>query len=76
VIWEFSCEPIEEDYWADLANLRADLANVKSALSRSVAGLLNPEEISAMRKRVEHLLRTRIYPAPSAHRRNYPWPPI
>ncbi len=76
VIWEFSCEPIEEDFLADLASLRADLANAKGALSRSVAGLLNPEELSAMRKRVEYLLRTRIYPAPSAHRRNYPWPPI
>lgn len=76
VIWEFSCEPVEEEYLTDLSNLRVDLTNTKGELFQRVATLLNPGELTAMRKRVEHLLRTRIYPAPSAQRRNYPWPPI
>jgi uncharacterized repeat protein (TIGR03843 family) len=76
VIWEFSCEPIEEAYLADLALLRSDLATAGSALLQRMAGFLSTTEFSAMQKRVEHLLRTRIYPAPSMHRRNFPWPPI
>jgi len=76
VIWEFSCEPIEAVYLADLTTLRNDLAQTKSDLSQRLVGFLSQAEFVAMRKRVEHLLRTRMYPAPSSHRRNFPWPPI
>jgi hypothetical protein len=41
-----------------------------------IVRLISQPELAAMRKRIEHLLRTRTYPAPSLHRRNYPWPPI
>jgi hypothetical protein len=76
VIWEFSCEPIAPNYLSDLAALRGDLDDKSSPLGRRIARLVSPPELAAMRKRVEHLLRTRSYPAPSTHRRNYPWPPI
>ncbi len=76
VIWEFSCEPIPATYLTDLAGLRGDLDDKGSPLGRRIARLVSPPELVAMRKRIEHLLRTRIYPAPSVHRRNYPWPPI
>ena len=76
VIWEFSCEPIEADYLADLAALRATLTEADSPFRRRLAPLVSAPEVAAMRKRIEHLLRTRNYPAPSAQRRNYPWPPI
>ena len=75
VIWEFSCEIIEDVYLADLAALRRELA-ADSELRQSLASLLSQAEFSAMRKRIEQLLRTRVYPAPSSHRRNFPWPPI
>lgn len=76
VIWEFSCEPIEADYLADLTTLRNALIEADSSFRRRLAPLVSAPEVAAMRKRVEQLLRTRSYPAPSAHRRNYPWPPI
>ncbi len=76
VIWEFSCEMIEEEYLADLSLLHNELADAHSALRQCMIEFLNQAEFSAMRKRIEHLLRTRIYPAPSSHRRNFPWPPI
>lgn len=76
VIWEFSCEPIEEDHLADLAALRNDLLNASSLLMKRLDGFLSAAEFVAMRKRIEHLLRTRCYPPPLPHRRNYPWPPI
>lgn len=76
VIWEFSCEPIEENYLADLAALRSDLLNAGSLLMKRLDGFLSAAEFVAMRKRIDHLLRTRCYPSPLPHRRNYPWPPI
>ena len=76
VIWEFSCESIEENYLADLAGLYRDLKDKDGALVPRMALLVSQPELIAMRKRIDHLLRTRIYPAPSTHRRNYPWPPI
>ncbi len=76
VIWEFSCEMIEEAYLADLDALRSELTGADSELRHRLAGLLNQAENAAMHKRVEHLLRTRMYPAPSPQRRNFPWPPI
>ncbi len=76
VIWEFSCAPIAAHDLADLAALRAALDDQASLLGQRIARLVSPPEVIAMRKRSDHLLRARSYPAPSAHRRNYPWPPI
>lgn len=76
VIWEFSCEPIEENYLSDLAALRSALLNAGSPLMKRLESLLSAAEFAAMRKRIDHLLRTRCYPSPLPHRRNYPWPPI
>ncbi|MBK8796754.1 MAG: SCO1664 family protein [Anaerolineales bacterium] len=76
VIWEFSCEPIEETHLVDLTSLQRALETKGGSLWRRIAALVSAPELAAMRKRIEHLLRTRIYPAPSVHRRNYPWPPI
>ena len=32
--------------------------------------------LDAMLSRIQTLLRKQTFPAPQAHRRNYPWPPI
>ncbi len=76
VIWEFSCEPVSEVLLTDLARLRDDLRNSRSAAMRRLAPLVDEQELAAMRRRIDLLLRTRVYPSPPAHRRNYPWPPI
>ncbi len=76
VIWEFSCEPVGEALLTDLARLRDDLRNSSSAASRRLAPLVTEAELASMRRRIDLLLRTGAYPAPPAHRRNYPWPPI
>lgn len=76
VIWEFSCETIEDVYLSDLAMLREELIDTDSNLHQTLTEFLSQAELAAMRKRVEHLLRTHIYPAPLSHRRNFPWPPI
>ena len=53
----------------------ADKARRLKAEGRSVVDL-SGGEYDALRKRLGRLVRTQVYPAPSPHRRNYPWPPI
>lgn len=75
VIWEFSCEPIQPDLRYDLETLRTELDNGRGML-RDLRRLLADDEIVAMKRRLEHLLRSGAHPAPIPQRRNYPWPPI
>jgi uncharacterized repeat protein (TIGR03843 family) len=76
VIWEFSCEPIEPPLLADLRAFAESLADEDRLLVRQLRALLSRQELAAVRKRVEQLLRSGNYPAPIPQRRNYPWPPI
>ncbi len=76
VIWEFSCEPIELPLLDDLRSLSGNLADDDCVMTRQLRALLNKQELAAMRRRVDQLLRSSIYPAPIPQRRNYPWPPI
>lgn len=76
VIWEFSCEPIEPPLLDDLRSLSGSLADDDCVLTRQLRALLNKQELAAMRRRVDQLLRSSSYPAPIPQRRNYPWPPI
>lgn len=76
VIWEFSGEPIERDSMASLQQLCAQLADPQQPLRRQLCTLLSDAETAALLARVQRLIRTRTYPAPQPHRRNYPWPPV
>jgi uncharacterized repeat protein (TIGR03843 family) len=76
VIWEFSCEPIEPPLLDDLRSFSGNLANNDCVITRQLRALLNKQELAAMRRRVDQLLRSSSYPAPIPQRRNYPWPPI
>ena len=76
VIWEFSCEPIEPPLLNDLRMLETSLTDDGCVLVRQLRALLNKQELAALRRRTEQLVRTGSYPAPVPQRRNYPWPPI
>lgn len=76
VIWEFSGEPIEDDYIDDLETLRTQLSDEEHTMAQQICRLLNHEEYQALIDRTERLLRRQIYPTPQPHRRNYPWPPV
>ena len=76
VIWEFSDQPIDPDLMADLERVRCQLLDPRDPLTNEIAMLLAPDEILAMRDRLDVLLRGATYPAPSPFRRNYPWPPV
>jgi uncharacterized repeat protein (TIGR03843 family) len=76
VIWEYSCEVIGSPLLADLRSVQAQLGNEASPLAKSLRPLLSRQELAAMVKRLDKLLRNGAYPAPIPQRRNYPWPPI
>ncbi len=76
VIWEFSGEPIEDEFLADITDLQKQLANSEHPLAQNLCSLLSDDEYQHLLMRIEHLLRRQIYPVPQPHRRNYPWPPV
>ncbi len=76
VIWEFSDEPIEPAFLADIAALQQTLCDPQHELTRELSTLLSPAEMAALVARLAFLTRTQHYPAPQSHRRNYPWPPV
>jgi uncharacterized repeat protein (TIGR03843 family) len=76
VIWEFSGEPIEPELMAELEELARAVDDEQSELARVLCHLLSPAECAALLSRVRTLLRSCTFPAPSHHRRNYPWPPV
>lgn len=90
VIWEFSDEPIPQPLLDDLTSLRDQLMEKPSArtptgaeagerplaLADELCILLAPNERRALLLRVQALLKSRFFPSPHPHRRNYPWPPV
>lgn len=72
VIWDFAGEPIPETILERIEVL-ADALRPHTELVRQLATLLTTEEIIALRKRVRHLLETRVFPQPGPGR-VVPWP--
>lgn len=73
VIWEFAGWPIPDEMLESLAHLQMLLAQANNPLLLNV--LLSPEELTAMRRRLDKLLRQKIFPQPGSGR-HYPWPPV
>ena len=74
VIWDFAGEPIPEDLLADLQQFRDRLGSEQD-LKTAISSLLEPLEISGLRRRADKLLAARQFPEPGPGR-NYPWPPL
>ncbi len=75
VIWEFAGSPIPTRLREDLVAFGQQLDDPNSAVSQGLAVLLSPEEILALRRRLNRLLDKGIFPEPGAGR-HYPWPPV
>lgn len=73
VIWDFAGEPIPEPLLRDVAKLCETLARPGSDLERDLRGLLAPEEVEALAKRMEEALATPRFPVPRGYR-DVPWP--
>lgn len=72
VIWEFAGEPIPDDLMADLTRFQAHLHAKQFPILQK---LLSSAELVALEKRLNSIIRSRIFllPGPGRH---YPWPPV
>ncbi|MCX7937810.1 MAG: SCO1664 family protein [Thermoflexales bacterium] len=75
VIWDFAGQPIPEELLHDLERLRTQVEPHRT-LGKALRQLLSAEEVTAFAKRIEGLLRLRVFPGPSRYERNIPWPPV
>ena len=74
VIWDFAGQSIPDDLLADVKEFRLRLDTDKG-LRTAINTLLDPLEVSALRRRADKLLAAREYPSPGSGR-SYPWPPL
>jgi uncharacterized repeat protein (TIGR03843 family) len=72
VIWDFAGEPIPEELLAALRSFRERTGEFFPALGE----YLLPEELAALERRLEGLLRNPVLPLPPQDRRPYPYPPL
>ena len=75
VIWDFAGQPIPDDLQADLQRLRADI-EPKQPLGKMMRQLLTDEEVVAFARRINGLLKIKVFPGPSRTQRSIPWPPV
>lgn len=74
VIWDFAGEPIPGSIIESIKRFR-DLLGPSSELHGLLRQLLAPDEITALRRRADRLIKAGCFPAPGSGR-NYPWPPL
>ncbi len=74
VIWDFAGQPLPPQVLRDLRALRPRL-EPSDPLARQLAELLSPEEMHALRRRLDILLATRTFPQPGPGP-SVPWPPV
>jgi uncharacterized repeat protein (TIGR03843 family) len=75
VIWDFMEQPIPSPITEALRGLSAQLKRAGS-LVESLAALLSPREMRALRKRVDELIENGIFPSPPEEWPPVPWPPV
>jgi uncharacterized repeat protein (TIGR03843 family) len=73
VLWDFTGELIPADLLSALENFRDALPH---GLSASLGEYLLPEELEALRSRLERLLLEGRFPQPPEDRRAWPYPPV
>ena len=79
VVWDFSGEPIPEDFCSDLTLLLQNLAAGESGTTEfasSISSYLSGAEITALVRRADQLIRAGRFPNLDPSRRPYPWPPV
>lgn len=75
VIWDFAGQPLPTPLAQQIAAFCSRLETASDPLIEALAGLLDPREIDALRRRTERLLRRPHFPHPGSGR-SMPWPPI
>ena len=73
IIWDWRGQPIGREELAVLRSLRAAL---DGPLGQALQMLIAPAELRAFERRVDRLLRTKVFPQPDPDRMVVPWPPF
>ena len=74
VIWDFAGQSVSDKIVNSLRKFRAML-NPPSDLLGLLCQLIDEDEVAALRRRADRLLKQKCYPEPGPGR-NYPWPPL
>lgn len=74
ILWDFVGDPFPPDVAAALGCLQARLENNDDA-TQMLNTLLDRMEMRALRRRLDNLVATGVYPSPGAGP-NIPWPPV
>lgn len=74
VLWDFAGQRLRADILADLRALRARV-RAGDAIVEMLESLLAPDEVRALRRRLDRLIETGKHPDPGFGR-NVPWPPV
>jgi hypothetical protein len=75
VIWDFAGQPIPDDILEDLQQLQRALDQPSNSIVSDLTPLLTSHEMVMLRRRLDRILTTGIFPLPGAGR-NIPYPPI
>jgi hypothetical protein len=75
VIWDFASQPICDDMLAAVSTLRDRLASGQ-ILGKALRKLLDDDEIRAFERRIDGLLKIKVFPNPNRYERSIPWPPV
>lgn len=75
VIWDFANQPIPGELLHAVEQLLVPLLSPDSSLNQQLSRLLSAAEISALLRRIRHLLECKIFPKPDSGP-SFPWPPV
>lgn len=75
VIWDFASQPICDEMLAAVSTLRDRLASGQ-ILGKALRKLLDDDEIRAFERRIDGLLKIKVFPSPNRYERSIPWPPV
>jgi uncharacterized repeat protein (TIGR03843 family) len=75
VIWEFAGTPVPETLLNDMRSFLQTLQEPDSVTATALGELLAPQELQAMRRRLQNILNDKRFPKPGPGR-HYPWPPV
>jgi hypothetical protein len=75
VIWEYAGQPLPAALVEDIRAFSDRLTSPDDPVTSALRDLLDPQEIDALKRRAERMLRRPMFPNPGGYR-STPWPPI
>jgi uncharacterized repeat protein (TIGR03843 family) len=75
VIWEYAGEPLPAELVQDIAAFQRRIEQDDDPVRQLLHELLDRQEVDALRRRAERIVRRPVYPQPGGGR-SMPWPPV